>query len=758
MKKLFLLLLALLPMMLMAQDPVKSLFEEPETKYLKMKQKDHLKTLDSKFKKALKNGKQADGCYHVEKLCKSGDRLYWEEGVNFSGITYREALEYAEHYNYKIVSFEQETWEGRYRPRGNQDIFVRNLTFVPKEDVAQLEADNRAKKEAAEKQAEQEANARKEMLADIASGSAALKAYPISEWKEGYVGETDAKGKPQGKGVLCWTYSDGRKARFEGYFDKGEPGDGVHQGVFCIWKNGLLHNVGISNYICKKEKTQAYRVSANGKTEFFEYPSNYFYGTCSGEKLTGVKVDVLNRSMRELVNDAETTSGVQLDETAQKALEKNLPVFREVWRAYADKGHGTMSFTLGNMYLTGNNVEKDSAMAAHYFVLAVENADIRSKKYDELKKILCGKYESSRNEFSKKYIDAAYAADYMWWIYVQGSNLRKKSFGLDGKEWGPFENSYRKGHPKAVKLITNWAAAGHSQPKRLIAEYDSLGDVLKKQYNEMETVVKSTKFYVPNMNLKALDLFESYKENDPKDYGEYATILKPFVFVTYVYNQDFEKREYGVKRLGALYISYGRGKEEIDSLKAAVRICKSLTNSEYGSYYKQCLPLIQQKLDRLPKLVQDRQNAFDEDAKEFDRRLDAFIEECERKARIKTWGKYASSSRSSSRSSSSSSSSFSSEPSIDFDDIKFPDFKTDQDWKSPNMLQMAWITHSYFMQISWREDIIILESRIIQSDDKKTKFYTEKSKKCYNNLEDAKKAEYVYWKYDAIWPHGLIKE
>ena len=656
MKKLFIFLLALLPMTLMAQDNpvVKSLFEEPETRYLKMKQKEHLKALDNKFKKALKNGKQADGCYHVEKLCRGGDKLYKEQGVNFFGVPYREALEYAEHYNYKIIDFEPETWEGTYHARGNKDVFVRNLRFVLREELAQFEADVRAKKEAEEKQAEQESNARKEMLADMASNSAALKAYPVSDWKEGYAGETDAKGKPQGKGVLCWTYSDGRKARFEGYFDKGEPGDGTHQGVFCIWKNDILRYVGISNYICKKEKNRGYRVSENGRTEYFESPSNYFYGTCSGGQLTGVKVDVFNMKMRELVNDAETTSGVQLDETAQKAVKKNKPVFLEVWKDYAEKGQGTMPFTLGNMYLTGTVVEKDSAMAAHYFVLAVENPDIRSKKYDELKSILCGKYESLRNNFSKKYIDAAYAADYMWWVYVQGTNLRKKSYGLDGTAWGPFEDSYRKGHPKAVKLITNWAAAGHSQPKRLIAEYDSLGDVLKKQYNEMESVVKSTKFSVPNMNLKALDLFESYKGNDPKNYGEYASMLKPFVFVTYVYNQDFEKREYGVKRYGALYISYGRGKQEIDSLKAAVRICKSQTNSEYGSYYKQCLPLIQQKLDRLPKLVQDRQEAFNEDAKEFDRKLDAFIEECERSARAKIWGKYASSSRSSSSSSSSS--------------------------------------------------------------------------------------------------------
>ena len=54
MKKLFIFLLALLPMTLMAQDNpvVKSLFEEPETRYLKMKQKEHLKALDNKFKKA----------------------------------------------------------------------------------------------------------------------------------------------------------------------------------------------------------------------------------------------------------------------------------------------------------------------------------------------------------------------------------------------------------------------------------------------------------------------------------------------------------------------------------------------------------------------------------------------------------------------------------------------------------------------------------------------------------------------------------
>ena len=105
MKKLFIFLLALLPMTLMAQDNpvVKSLFEEPETRYLKMKQKEHLKALDNKFKKALKNGKQADGCYHVEKLCRGGDKLYKEEGVYFFGVPYREALEYAEHYNYKIM-------------------------------------------------------------------------------------------------------------------------------------------------------------------------------------------------------------------------------------------------------------------------------------------------------------------------------------------------------------------------------------------------------------------------------------------------------------------------------------------------------------------------------------------------------------------------------------------------------------------------------------------------------------------------------
>lgn len=756
-KKLFLLLLVMLPIFVNAQTPLKSLFEEPDTKYLQMKQKSHLKTLDSKFKSALKKGKQEDGCYHVEHLCKSGYKIYMEKGVNFEGIPYTEAVEYAEHYNYQILDFEQETWEGYYRPRGNQPIFVRNLRFLPKDEVEALLASNRAKQEAQKQQEQQEASAKKEKLSNVISSTSAFRAYSINDWSEGYVGEKDAKGLPQGKGVLCWVYKDGSKARYEGYFDKGLPGDGQHQGTVCIWKNGVLNFIGSSKYTSKKDKNDGYRLFSNGETEYFEAPNYYYYGTSTQGQLNGVKVDIFDRRKCEMVsgnaNAASWTSPGSLDDITQNALKKNISMFTDVWDNYAESGQMMFAYNLAQMYLSGNVVEKDSAKAAHLIAMVVENDKTRTARYGKLKELLCGDEFYKRTDFANKYIDATYAADFMWWNHISGDGIRRAAFGLNGYLSGPFEKSYRKGHPKAVKKIKEWAEAGYSRPKSLMAEYDSLGGVVKSQFKEMETTVNSSKFYVPVMDKTVFNFIDFYGQNDPKGYMDYARYALAFIFVSYVYNQDFETRDYGVRHQGIVSIYYGSGRKEIDSLRYAIYLCESEKDPILRPYFQKCLPVLKKKLDRMPSLLEEKQERLDELSAEFARQWKEFIR------RTPSSSSYSSRSSSSSRDSSSNdddedrddddrSTSSSDSGSIDPENVKIPEGVIYDTEEIKNITGENDVRKLVKFRESG-ENYYTSYTYIVDSDE-----YKCRQGLFYKNEDDAKAAAFVWERYGLVRKKG----
>ena len=86
----------------------------------------------------------------------------------------------------------------------------------------------------------------------------------VSDWNVGYVGETDSKGRPHGKGIMVWDwkYTKGNKSRYEGYFVNGDPGDGVHPGRLTTMKKEKITYDGISNYYLIRKHKSLYNIDS----------------------------------------------------------------------------------------------------------------------------------------------------------------------------------------------------------------------------------------------------------------------------------------------------------------------------------------------------------------------------------------------------------------------------------------------------------------------------------------------------------------
>ena len=71
-------------------------------------------------------------------------------------------------------------------------------------------------------------------------------------WKDFYEGETDKKGRPQGQGVIGFGNFD-LFTRFEGFFEKGIPGDGKHPSEIWVYREGKLSRHEKSNHVGKED-------------------------------------------------------------------------------------------------------------------------------------------------------------------------------------------------------------------------------------------------------------------------------------------------------------------------------------------------------------------------------------------------------------------------------------------------------------------------------------------------------------------------
>ena len=178
-----------------------------------------------------------------------------------------------------------------------------------------------------------------------------LMSYAQAPWNEFYEGEKDSKGRPEGKGVMGFGNQE-RYVRYEGYFHKGIPGDGKHEGHLWFYKNGVLQQHEIGYHIGKKHKEFKYFLTmGDGPAEYrytqynkwekgitkkgimdglFYNGQNYtlFKGTFKDENwevLTGIMIDFRNKKHQMFTNGVPGGWRDGLTEEGEKMYEEFYP-------------------------------------------------------------------------------------------------------------------------------------------------------------------------------------------------------------------------------------------------------------------------------------------------------------------------------------------------------------------------------------------------------------------------------------------------
>ena len=122
---------------------------------------------------------------------------------------------------------------------------------------------------------------------------AALAQMP--DWKEGYEGETDSKGKPEGKGTMVWWETNHKYLRrYEGYWVKGIPGDGIHPGTLTTYESGKFYGKTTSVFLpAKKNKEKIFDFTGwSGETDITFSDGSRFVGSVTNDKNGTVRTGV----------------------------------------------------------------------------------------------------------------------------------------------------------------------------------------------------------------------------------------------------------------------------------------------------------------------------------------------------------------------------------------------------------------------------------------------------------------------------------
>lgn len=146
-----------------------------------------------------------------------------------------------------------------------------------------------------------------------------LLSYAQAPWNEFYEGEKDSKGRPEGKGVMGFG-NKGRYVRYKGYFHKGIPGDGKHEGMLWFYQDGKpsSHEVGIHKG--KKHKEFKYLLDfADGPAEQRCYNENWRKGIMKKGVIDGLCFEGKDNTIfKGTIKDWNYITGILIDFNTRK--------------------------------------------------------------------------------------------------------------------------------------------------------------------------------------------------------------------------------------------------------------------------------------------------------------------------------------------------------------------------------------------------------------------------------------------------------
>ena len=296
--------------------------------------------------------------------------------------------------------------------------------------------------------------------------------------------------------------------------------------------------------------------------------------------------------------------------TKEANYEKGYDLFKKA----EEGGEVLAKFGLANYYYYGYIFPKDINKAISYYTEFLENCDNASHKIAYLKALLnngifynlkAGYSYYKRTDLANTNLEVMYAADLLQ--YQLGNKACKES-----SEWGYFERSYIKGYPKAKNKIMELAEKGDISAIRVLNVEKADNKRIEELFANMEKSVKSKDYLLPDSN-GASDIKRYMRRYDkslwPSGMEEKLNQSLPFYQVMEWTNMDMSKKNYSVSFFGALSgaDNYDYDIEQIDKV---INICKEETRPEYSDYYRNCLTILNDKIDVLIRNQYKDENAY----------------------------------------------------------------------------------------------------------------------------------------------------